>query len=94
MSRLGNPLNSARVVVFVFAFADSGDDRAERIECRGMDCGTPASQVHARRDEQLPTHTPTGADAKGKQQGLKVETAERQTKRFGATNEGRRGVNE
>ena len=66
-------------MVVVYASAGSGDDRAERIECRGLSSGTPAAQIHARRDEQLTTHTPAGADAKWKQRGLKVQTAKRQS---------------
>ena len=67
------------MVLIAFASADNAD-RTERLECEGIDCGSPAAQVYARRDEQLPTYAPAGADAKVEQQSLNVETAERQNK--------------
>ena len=81
------------MVLIAFASADNAD-RAERLECEGMDCGTPAAQVYARRDEQLPTYAPAGADAKVEQSSLDAQIARRQNKRAGAANEGGRSMNE
>ena len=77
----------------MFASANNAD-RAERVEYEGMDCGTPAAQVYARRDEQLPTYAPAGADAKVEQPCLNAQIAKRQNKRAGTANEGGRSTNE